>query len=381
MIRIFSILSVLAIIMIIISGGGTYWVSQADITHAKMKSTEAMANGIALGVSSQLSTLQDAVSKMAATPEVINAIESSNPLQLAQTATLLEQFLPNALKIRLLPANIRELDDSNIPHMGNADLIMVQETLTKNQFPAIQGQGENRHLAITAAIKKDNIPIGIVLASLKYDFLQTTFKHSKFSTGFIDLRQGKISLASTGDNSNITATENKTPVFHSSWDVYYWPSISASYESLTVISSIVLILILITGLIFFIYYKKTIQTLKQDQGSILKVVKNLMSGKNVGNYQTNFTEMNTIISTIIQFKRVLDNDGKELSSAEDAEIDSFFDEPTGISFLDMDQETEEDSSTFQSIESSPISFPDLETKENTNNPDSPSAIEPSSEKK
>lgn len=381
MTRIFSILSVLSIIMILVSGAGTYWISQSDIKYAKLKSTEATANAIALGISSRLSALQQTVSKMAATPNVIQAIESSNPILQTQAANQLEQLLPGVLKIRLLTASVRELDDSSIPHMGNADLLMAQETLNKSQLPAIQGQGENRHLAITAAVKKDNVTIGILLASLKYDFLQSTLKKSKLNSGFIDLKQGKISLASSGDKSNITDAKNKVSVSQSSWDVYYWSSFSANNDSITMIGGIILALVLLSSLIFFMCYKKVSQNLKQDQGSILKVVKDLMAGKHVGSYPVNFSEMKAIVSTIIQFKRVLDNDGKELSTDENSEIDDFFDEPTGISFLDIDQgintDTDIDNSAFQSIESSPISLPGLEADKTINTPDAPSAYTPS----
>lgn len=352
--------------MILIAGAGTYWASQTDIVQSKQKSSEAIAQAVTLSISSQINILQETVSNMAASPTVIAAIESENPILIAQTATLLEQILPSALKIRILPADVRDLDESSIPHMGNADLVMAQETLVKNQPPFIQGQGEHRHLAITAAIKKNNVPIGIILASLKFNFLQSILSKAKGSEGFMELKQSTALLAKVGKASEQSVSENKLTIPQTSWDLLYRPTQSGSLSNLSLIVSIISITALIACLVFFISYRNLLNVFRQDQGSILKVIKDLMSGKNVGSYPVRLNEMKAIISTVIQYKRVLDNGGQDIASVSaDTEIDDFFEEPTGFSFLDSEIEldVEDEESNFQVTESTPIAS--LTTKQET----------------
>jgi len=358
MLRIFSLLSAFMVLLVLIAGGGTYWVSQADIAVAKHKSAKASAQGMALSISSQVKTLQQTVLKMAVVPEVVVALENGEPALLAQTALQLEQYMPELMKIRVLPAHVSDLDQTSIPHMGNADLIMAQESLVKPQHPVIQGQGVNRHLAITAVVKSNDVAIGVILASLKFDFLQSTLKQYKNSSelGFFELNQDKISLAKAGDIASKVGSDNNIQVPQTVWNINYWPTNASDLNSISLIAAIVFTPVLLVFLAFFIVYRKITANLRQDQGSILKVVKDLMSGKTVGSYPVHLNEMKAIISTIVQFKRVLDHgEGIPASDNADTEIDDFFDEPSGMSFLDIDS-TEENAPT-TSIESKPISLP------------------------
>ena len=357
--------------MILIVGGGIFWLSQSDTKLTQHEVTKAKANGLSHSISSQIIILQNTLSKMATLPEVISTIESKNPIQIERTSKLLETLFPLVMKIRILPANINELDDSATPHMGNADLIMVQETLTKNQYPVIQGLGENRHLAITAAIKKNDIPIGILLASLKLNFLQATLKKLQLSEGFIELKQGNAILAKIGDSSSKTDMLNTIDVSQSSWKVFYWPTHTMDTSSLYTRISIIIIPILLTCLFFFISYRNITRTLRQDQGTILKAVKDLMSGKTVGSYPVNLKEMKAIISTIVQFKRVLDNEGKDFSSegeGTDRELDGFFDQPSGVNFMDAYLDADEADSAIQltEIKGTPVSIPETNQENHSN---------------
>ena len=357
MIRIFSILTAFTVVMILISGCGIYWLLQSDVSQARQESTEAVAKGLALGISSHVSTLQDTLSKMAATDEVITAVESNNPQQLAQTASMLETMLPGVMKIRILLTDVSELDESSIPHMGNADLVMIRETLINHQDPFIQGQGNNRHLAITAAIKNDDVVIGVILASLTYDFIQSSLNKFQYSAVDIDLKQGNTTLAKTGNPSTDTITDNKVEILHTSWNIYYQPKNILDVGAISVIICIILLPALLSCMAFFVSYRKLTADLRQDQGSILKAAKDLISGKSVGSYPINLTEMKSIISTLVQYKRVLNNEGAELSIENDIdkEIDDFFDKPEGVSFLDMDLDIDEKNDSFQTTESPDLS--------------------------
>jgi len=361
MIRIFGILSAVTVLMSLIAGGGMYWVSQSDIKDAKQQATDALVQGLTLSISSQVDTLQATVSKMATTPEVIEAVEMGDPKQMAATARMLEQFMPSAMKIRILPTTITELDKSGIPHMGNADLIMVQETVSKKQLAVIQGGGKNRHLAITAAITKDNVAVGVILASLKFNFLQSTLNSAHLNNSLIELKQQNASLAKTKGLAANTDLEKQIKVPYSSWSLHYEPENTTSVSSFSIIAAIIIIPALIICMSFFIAYRNITNVLRQDLGTILKAIKDLFSGKTVGSYPVHFAEMKTLISTMVQFKRILNHGGTDFPSElieEESDSDDFFDEPEGISFLGMDDEEMLSGGNSIPMPSNPISMPE-----------------------
>jgi phosphomannomutase/phosphoglucomutase len=372
MVRIFSKLAALAVLMILVAGGGAFRVSQSDVSQANEKSMAALANGLALGVSSQIETLQKTVNNMALTSNVVNAINSNNPDQIEQVAIQLEQILPHVLKIRLLTADVNELDESSIPHMGNADLIMAQATLLKPQIAVIQGQGKNRHLTITAVVKNNDVAIGIVLASLKYNFLTTSLQQAQVTEGFLELKQDNALLANAGNKVDKTDSTQHIKIPNTSWNIHYWPKASTEIGSLSLIAGIILITVFLVCMAFFISCRNFTATLRQDQSSLLKAIKDLMEGKNLGSYPITLNEMKGILTTVMQFKRVLDNDGTSLADDEmsaDSEIDDFFDEEqTDLSVLEADISSESDKKKTEIQNSVPISLPEVKKESSIDKP-------------
>lgn len=347
--------------MPLIAGSGIYWNSQSSINEAKEQTTASLAQGLALNISSQVNSLHEIIAKMAKTTEVIEAIESEDPRQMQNTSLMLEKYFPNIMAIRILPATMIKLDNSRLPLMGNADLIMAQDTLLKPQPAAVQGQGENRHLAITAAITIDGQPVGIILASVKYNFLQATLNSSHLSNSLIEIKQQKASLARTSNLSADTALDKKIAIPNTSWSIHYAADSSMSLASFSSIAAIIVVPALIVALALFISYRHISNTLRQDLGTILKAIKDLFSGKTVGSYPLKFNEMNSLVSTMIQFKRVLDHGGTDFPSelAGSTKSDDFFDEPEGVSFLDMEEDLLSEGTSI-AMPSSPVSLPDTD---------------------
>ncbi|WP_031434753.1 phosphomannomutase/phosphoglucomutase [Methylomarinum vadi] len=332
--RIFTILSVLAVFLIVLAGFSAYWFSLPDIRQAKQKTTSALASGISLAISSRLNTLQDSVDKLAQMPEVIEAFEQDNRNELRLLSKRLATLLPDTLNLRLLPPHVSELDQSSTPHMGYADLEMVQATLKGKQAPTVQGEGEHRHLAITSLVSKDGKAIGVLLASMKYDFINATVNGAGISEGMFELKQQRTILSSAGDPQVKTAQAQELRIPHSSWIILYWPEQQAGVSELTLILATIALCGLSACLAFFIGYRKLSDYLRQDQASIFKVTKDLVSGKMAGNYPVQLHEMKSIISTLVQYKRVLDQQDNEAPETKKEFEDDFFDEGLDTSFLD-----------------------------------------------
>ncbi len=333
MVRLFSFLSALAVLIIVIAGASVYWISSTQIIQAKKDSTETVAKSAALGITEQINLLTEILQKMTQDPDVLAAVTSSDSAQLTTVATKLERYLPGVLKIRLLLPGVSELDDKSIPKMGYADLDMVRQTFTKNQLPAIQGDiGPDRHLAITRRIMQNDQVLGVVLASLNFDFIANSLKAVELKGGHLELRQATLVLGSAGDQTDaVPSDDTQIPVGNTSWELHYQYAADTGFSGVTVIAGIIAIAALMAMLAFFMGYRRLADLLRQDLSTVLKAYKDMMTNKLQGTYPILLPEMNAVVSTLVQFKRVLntqDTDGANDTESDfvDMEMSGFFDD-------------------------------------------------------
>jgi phosphomannomutase/phosphoglucomutase len=331
MVRLFSLLSAFAVLMVLTAGVGVYWISAAQIAQAKRDSAAAVAKSVAVGISAQVNLLTNMLEKMALDPVVSAAVIRADTTELTTVAATLEKHLPDVLKVRLLLPGVSELDDKSAPKMGYADLDMVRETLTKNQLPAIQGDnGPDRHLAITRRIMHNNQVAGVILASLNYDFIDKTVQAAELKGGYLELRQAELVLVAAGEPASMALSDDaQIKVANTGWELHYQVADSASSTGLTFIVGMIAVPALLALLAFFMGYRKLSAQLTQDLGSVLKAYKDMMKNKLQGTYPVNLAEMNAVVSTLVQFKRVMDNQDIDVvggNNAIDLEMSRFFDE-------------------------------------------------------
>jgi phosphomannomutase/phosphoglucomutase len=211
------------------------------------------------------------------------------------------------MKIRLLPASVESIDESTIPIMGYADLEMVKRTLLTPQAAIIQGEGASRHLAMTAAIKQDGQTIGVVLASLRFDFLADILANANIGDNFVELNQAGVVLMTAGNTALKSKRSLQMSLAHSPWQLTYSAASVYKFSSISLMTAIVLGLGVFASILLFAAYFYTTALLKKDENKVLEAVKDLMTGKELGHYPMQISEMQAIISTLAQFKRILDN--------------------------------------------------------------------------
>ncbi len=359
MARIFSIIAGIAALMVFLAGGGAYWFSSAQVSDIQQISSTAIANGIVVNVASQTDTLQRVVDGLAQSPDVIAALsgDARNAATLNAVATRLQAVIPQSLRVRLLPASVSEPDESQAPNMGFADLEMVRATLTAKQKPIVQGEGEHRHLAITSAVSQNQQVIGVILVSLKPDFLQQLMAKTNFSDGYLEVKQGEAVLATAGDVKIKVDDPQLIPLTNSRWQVELWIGGGASVGEIVLIVCLILIPALLACLAFFIGYRKLADYLHHDQSSILKAAKDMMTGKNVGHYPVQLDEMRPIIATLSQFKRILEHEKSPSQTADQTGELDFFDESFNIDFVEESPNMAEQYATAPiSMATAPISM-------------------------
>ncbi|MDD1612478.1 MAG: phosphomannomutase/phosphoglucomutase, partial [Methylococcaceae bacterium] len=315
MFRLFSYLAAAAVSLLLISSSSIFWVASSAIDQSKQKAVAGLAWGVSLSIASQIDLLNKTLDQMAQDAETVRAVASQNPALLASTADRLTHYLPNGFNIRLLLPGITDLDDKVTPPMTYADLNMVRETLTSNQnpMPAIQGDSaNNRHLAIARKIVQNNQNIGVLLASFDDDFIHKSVWKAQVSGGYIQLHQAKLLLGTSGLVTNEEDSSKQTiRVANTNWELSYGLDESPVNLDSSLMLSFILIPMGVLAVVFLFGYRKLSTMLTHDLGSVMKAFKDMMKNKFQGNYPTELDEMKGFISTLSQYKRILDHDGTD----------------------------------------------------------------------
>jgi phosphomannomutase / phosphoglucomutase len=328
--RLFSILTFIAVLMILIAGTGVYLSSKIIVTQAKEDAALAAAKGVVQSLSDQIKLLDGALDKMAQDPDVIAAATSSNPGSLNAMAAQIEKYFPAARKIRLLPVGVIELDEVNVPRMGYGDLDMVKATFQDNPLPAIQGDdGPDRHLAITRRIIKGNQTVGVILASLSFDFINQTLQDAAIKNGYMELRQEKLALSNVGEKSQSDDKNlNKINVTGTSWDLHYRDPHSGSLGQSIVTFGFIIIPALFALAAFFIANRQFSVRLAQDLDWIVKAFKDILGDKAQGSYPVSLTGVDVVISSMARLKKEVEKQGLSAISGadDDFELEGYFHE-------------------------------------------------------
>ncbi|WP_427501303.1 phosphomannomutase/phosphoglucomutase [Methylomonas sp. MED-D] len=334
--RIFSIVAAIAALMVLVTGAAGYWLAAANVRDTEQSSVTAIAGVMSVGVASQIDTLQKVVDGLAQSPEVANALAAgAGRADLDKLAARLQDAIPQALRVRILPATVSEPELTQTPNMGFADLEMVRATLTAKQKPMVQGEGEHRHLAITSAVVANQQTLGAVLVSLKPDLVQQLLSRTIFNAGLIEIKQDQSVIASAGNPAAKLDEPQSLPLTNTRWQLDLWIGSGDSTGNTVLFASIVLIPAMLACLGFFIGYRKLHDFLHHDQSVILKAAKDMMAGKKVGNYPVLLEEMQPIISALAQFKRILQQEQTaEPTGTGFADDHDFFDESFDIDFVE-----------------------------------------------
>lgn len=332
MVRLFSWLAGITMLMFFISGISVYFVSSYSVSRLKEESATAVAKAVSATLSAQIDLLNKTIDKIVDDPAILAAIASGNPETLSTAATKLEKYFPEVLKIRLFVPGVSPTDDQIVPKMSLADTEMVRETFTKSRLPAIQGEiGPDRHLAITRAIKKEGQVVGVILVSLNYDFISKNIRTAAAKDEYIELKQDLLVLGVSGVQLDTKEAANiKVKVADTDWEIYYYYQSGMNLTEITVVVTIILVCGLITLLAFFSIHRKLSAVITQDVNCIMKAIKDLMTTQKLYNaYPVILDEMNGVIPTLVQYKRVMDQDTDDDTTPDnydDVRMDDFFDD-------------------------------------------------------
>lgn len=337
--RIFTVIAVVTFLMTAATGTSVYYFSQKWINDAKNEAFSSVATGAAQSISTRTLLLTQTLQNIVRSPELSAALRNSDLVRAKKIVQKMGEYLPGVMTFRLLLPTDTKIDTSVIPHLGYADLDLVKNTFKKPQPPLIQGEkGENRHLAITQGILQDDKVIAVILASVSFKELRYSFNKLANNRIYLELKQADFVLFSQG-NSELKTSQNPNliNIEDTSWDIAYWSDKSINLAFFNLVLTTILIPAFISGLACYVSFRKLEAILVEDQKSILKATKDIMTDKPLGKYPVSLKEMSTFISNIIQFRRVLrgedDQDNAESKLNIEGSLSDFLEESEDTNFL------------------------------------------------
>ncbi len=302
----FSVLAMISMMMVFIAGSGAYLISKTLISQYKVDAVSSAAKGIAYSLSEQIKLYDRILEKMAQDPDVINAVVQKNPQLLGEAEKKLAAHFPNVIHIKLILADQLAIGKDQVADLSFADQEMVKQTLVKIQSPAVQGDGNERHLAIAHKITQNDTALAVVLATIKYDFLNAVFSTVALEKGYLELRQDKLVLSSTGDSTDdISKANAPISVPETNWKIYFDNSAITNFFEFSLIFSITLIPALMVALSFATGYRKFNDLLRVELGWLIKAGKEILNGKPPAEYPIKLHEVGIVVSTLAQFQRVV----------------------------------------------------------------------------
>jgi phosphomannomutase / phosphoglucomutase len=311
--RMVATLAGICILMVIIAGSGAFLLSNIFISQSKVDAVSSAAKGVAITLSEQVNQLSSLLDKMAQDPELINAVTQNNPELLANAEKKLAEHFPDILTVRIILPEAIDTGKTTAQGLSFADLDFSTKTFQSNQPAAIQGDmGADRHLAIAKRIMQNNAAIGVVLAGVKYGFISRILEATPLEKGRLELRQDKLVLASVGEKSEEEYDNDPIKVPNTEWDLYYENSASTGAIEFSLMFAVVLIPALVVALCFVTGYRKLSNLLTEDMAWLRKAFKDIVTEKPLGDYPVKLGETRSLISTLAQFKRVVNDNWFEI---------------------------------------------------------------------
>ncbi|MGR8940870.1 MAG: phosphomannomutase/phosphoglucomutase, partial [Gammaproteobacteria bacterium] len=309
----------MAMLLLIVSGAGIFWVAATAISDTKMDSLGALAKSTGVAIAGQIELINQSLDRIAQDADTVQAVASRNPALLDAAEIRMAHHLPHALNVRLLLPGITELDDTSSPPMTYADLNMVRETFAtnRNPLPAIQGDSPtHRHLAIARRVVQGEHTIGVLLASLDDDFIRKSVAQTTVGEGYIQLHQAKLVLGSAGaPPAGENGASLKIQVANTNWALSYGTTASTMTLDTGLMLGFMVIPLMLMAAGFLLGYRKFSALLREDLGSMMKAFKDMMKSNFQGRYPTRLPEMSGFISTLAQYKRILDHGESDVDTA------------------------------------------------------------------
>jgi phosphomannomutase/phosphoglucomutase len=280
---------------------GVYFLSQQQIESHYQQDLVSMIETIADSISLETQGLTQWLDAVAREEAVIEAFKAGEQ-QRQSKAQELEGQIPGLLRLRLLMPGVNQPDESQKPHLGYADLELIQTAKSTNPQPVIiQMNLPDAHIGIARAVYVDEQLVGTVLASFSTHRIKQFLKTLSKEAGEIALFQENQNLNHTNDSELLDSEPSGTiNITGAPWDIRYW-TVPKEYSDILYILAALLATLLILGWLCMRILRKLNDQFANDVAEVKMLVTNTVKGVKENIYEFNFP----IFSDLVQHCRLL----------------------------------------------------------------------------
>ena len=245
-------------------------------------------------------------------PDLARLMEQGDETAIARQAEQLSGLFPAAVRVRLLPPGVDEVDLETSPPIGYAAIELLRYAETHDTPPPIEvhmAGTPQQHINLVRRIldPAGRRIVGHLMVSFPLQPLQAILKQVPVS-GYIELQQlaGIKPLVFATRGSTALKQAGNAPVEAkvggSRWQIAYWPAAIAGGSNTLLIVALAmgagaaLVLLLLVWFVF----RRTTAALRQDQATALTIVKDMRDGRVKAEYPCTLDEFHDTLELMVR---------------------------------------------------------------------------------
>ncbi len=276
----------------------------------------ASAEGVANNIASQIRVYQQLLSSVAQDPQLIALFGTNDASGLRHKGQSLQQLIPGAKYVRLLPSGWNEQETGVGPNLSFASLAMlrgVERTRVVSSAEVHQYRTEHQHIAMAVPIidaGRDQV-VGVIHASLSMDIINQAIAQVGSEAGYINVQQiaggSTLLLASSDANGKgVSSADGDINVPGSIWNIAYEAGvISIGWGDGLLLFGVLAIGLCLIALSALILPRRLNIALISDQQQILRLVERMLLGKPITSYHAKMPELQETMDKLASIKHEL----------------------------------------------------------------------------
>jgi len=288
---VFISLFVTLTLLLFVGGAVVYYQLNSDISDKRVEDERTLIKSYSKQIEQTFQQYINFLGQTSREPDLLNAIKTQDDETLARREKLLNYMFPAALRIRILPPDFDEPDNSINPPISYSCLDMLHKTRSgKEAAVEVHLLGKpTQHIDVIHNIKDTNgKSLGSLLLTLPVNALKQMVGRMHAPGGLLELRQindsGKtITIARRG---NPESKRDEKPITNAisntRWEIAYWPNAhNASFGGSNNILYwlIIGIIWLVFSAVLYVLYRRLFKALLNDQVMVIKLFKDIQHGE------------------------------------------------------------------------------------------------------
>lgn len=290
----------------------TYQQLSHQVAQAYKQQAEVMAAGYSGQIAEFLRGYSDSMGSLVKDPELAQLLTQNDPDAIKSKEQALGYVFPSSIRIKLLPAGTTEPNNKMTPTLGYACLDMLQRSESRGHADAeVHKHGTTQqHVDLVRRVVDQNVQLtGNLLVTLSLPVLKQTMGHLKVQNAYLELQQlaagNVIILATRGEQQLKQGEAYKVKVPGTTWQIAYWSggSVGVGMDELLLFAGVFIVILVVLSLLLFLMYRKLSGVIKQDQITVIQLVKDMIEGRPVNQYTARLTNSRGMVEQLRQMSR------------------------------------------------------------------------------